>query len=241
MIEHETTIPPLPDLLALRVAPLKRLLDVLDELAPNAGDDRYGQAMGVVAELAVDESVRLIRRASRGEIVDAGTALSRWCGGPNGRAVEATDAGTHAILAGLTFVLGAAAAPDGKDGDALVLRSWNGRAREAVELVAGAPDHTLPRAELRRRLDVSESYLSHLLADLQAARLVERIGNPGRRGVDVHIGARGFALVPVAVQPVAPTPAPGSGPRRAVARTRSPGLDGRLSRRRREGRALHTG
>lgn len=238
-----------PDLFALRTAPLARLLEALDELAAHAAGERGRQAIAVVADLALDESVRLIRRASRGEVVDAGEALARWCSGPRGRAVEAADPGSHAIVAGLMFVLAAAAAPDGKGGDVLVLRSWNGKAREAVELVAAAPDHTLARAELRRRLDVSESYLSHLLADLEAAGLVERIGVPGGRGVDVHLGGKGFALSSSSAASldagasVGEPPAVPSRPksRRAVARVRAPALDGRLSRHRREGRALHAG
>jgi DNA-binding MarR family transcriptional regulator len=234
-----------PDLLELRAASLSQLLAAIDGLVPNAADERHRQAMSVVAEMAIDESVRLIRRAPRAEIVDASSALSRWCSGPAGQAAEAVDPGTHGALAGLMAVLTAAAAPDGKDGDALVLRSWNGNARKVVELVAAAPDSVLARADLRSVLHVSESYLSHLLSDLEAASLVERVLTPGRRGIDVQLGGRGHALVRAQAQAgdgLAGAPVAAAalrGPRRGVERPRAEGLAQRLGERdRRAGRAL---
>jgi len=192
-----------PDVLRLGTAPLEQLLDVLCELA--AGGQQI-DAMAVVADLAVDESIRLVRRGSRSEIVAAASALSHVLGGPRGRSIQAVAPGSHDTVAGLLPVLDAASSAAGRDGDALVLRSWNGKAREAVKLIAQTPERRLARAELRRRLDVSESYLSHLLADLEAASLVERIGAPGQRGVDIHLAGRGLAFagsqptaIPIAV------------------------------------------
>jgi DNA-binding MarR family transcriptional regulator len=188
------------DLLSLRAAALPALIDTLERLVT----DHAGAAvLNAVAELAVDETVRLVRSGSRSEVIAGGKALSGFLASKLAQAAQDGAPGAHDTLNGLLPVLTAAASPASKDGGALVLRSWSGKAREALEHIASTPKGVLGRAELRTRLAVSESYLSHLLADLEAAHLVERISAQGARTVEVHLAPQGREFVtPPPARPV---------------------------------------
>jgi DNA-binding MarR family transcriptional regulator len=193
------------DLLALRDAPLSDLVAAIARVADAGGP---ADALDGLSEISVDEVVRLVRAGDATEMVEGGRTLTRFLGSPRGRAACELAPAAHERLAGLVSVLTAAISPSSKGGDALVLRSWNGKAEEALGCLA-ARHGAMPRAELRGELNVSESYISHLLRDLEGAGLVERIGIPGRRGVEVHLTAEGRDLAPereavaVAPEPVA--------------------------------------
>jgi hypothetical protein len=180
------------DLLGLRNAPLPRLLEALQLLLERGSSTA---SLGSVVELAVDEAVRLVRGGSRPELVAGGETLAAFLGGRRGANVQSAAPGAYDTLSGLLPVLTAASSPASKGGEEAVLRSWNGKARAALAAVAAERRGFLPRAELRERLEVSESYLSHLLADLEAASLLERVGGHGRRSVDVRLTSKGRDLV----------------------------------------------
>lgn len=180
------------DVLGLRGAPLPRLLETLHRAVTA---EAPGEVTSAIAELAVDATVRLVRRGSRSELLEGTEALARVLGGPRGATARAQNAGAYDTLSGLLPVLSAAASPAGRDGSSLVLRSWSGKARRALEQIASTSHGVIARGELRRRLDLSESHLSHMLSDLEEASLLERIAVPGRRSVEVHITSTGLELV----------------------------------------------
>jgi DNA-binding MarR family transcriptional regulator len=213
------------DLLALRAAPLDELVETLARLARR--DGARAEIEGV-SELSIDETVRLIREGAAAEIGAAGVALSGFLGGPLGRRVRELSIGAYDRLSGLVPVLSAAASTSSKGGDGLVLRSWKGNAEVVLAKLREAGG-SAERAALREALDVSESYLSHLLTDLEGASLVERIRVPGRRGVSVHLTGEGDALADQ-VSPPAPVLALARSSERRVevAAPKDPALAARL-------------
>jgi hypothetical protein len=162
MIEHTV------DLLRLRNGTLPKLLVALERLLEMGSP---AASLGAVSELAVDETVRLVRYGSRSDLLAGGDTLATFLGGPRGARVKTGAPGAYDTLSGLLPVLSAASSPAGRGGEALVLRSWSGKALAALAAVARAG--SMPRAELRDDLRVSQSHLSHMLKDLEAAQLLE--------------------------------------------------------------------
>jgi DNA-binding transcriptional ArsR family regulator len=187
------------DLLGLRDAPLPALLETAATVADAGGPSA---ALTGLSDLCVAETVRLLRDASTTEVGEASSALRRFLAAPSGRAARVLAAGAHDRLSGLLPLLTAASSPSSKGGQQAVRRAWNGKADEALAKLAAAGGQ-LARADLRRQLNVSESYVSHLLTDLEAARLVERISEAGRKSVTVYLTAEGREAVPDACLPAA--------------------------------------
>lgn len=72
--------------------------------------------------------------------------------------------------------------------------------RALLELLA-AEGQPVSRAEVKRRLGMAESHLSHLLADLEASGLIVRIRGQKGQGVRVDLGPEGRKVVEAALLP----------------------------------------
>src|SRR3954447_11351797 len=72
--------------------------------------------------------------------------------------------------------------------------------RALLELLA-AEGQPVSRAEVKRRLGMAESHLSHLLADLEASGLIVRIRGQKGQGVLVDLGPEGRKVVEAALLP----------------------------------------
>jgi DNA-binding transcriptional ArsR family regulator len=170
------------DLLSLMSASILELLAELHASGEQESDEIVPSRAKQIGDLVVAEAIRLIRLGTRVEVADAAVAVSR--------AVLGTAASQHAEVKRLLFVastaLTTASAASSNGGELSVLRSWNGKALEAVRLISMVPGQALARATLRAKLGVAESYLSHLLSDLEAAGLADRIH--AGRSVTVHLG-----------------------------------------------------
>lgn len=182
------------DLLSLAVAPMSDLLAALDteaRSAPVREQDRRRMPSRAlqISHLVVAETVRLIRVGTRPELSAAAVATTGMLARASGQRLADHHREAHRLLAGASVVLGAANSPASSAGELTVLRSWNGKASEAVALISQAPDYELPRARLRELLGIDESHMSHLLADLEASGLVvrRRFG----REVTVYLGPTG--------------------------------------------------
>lgn len=178
---------PSADLLGLAMAPMGERIAALRIEWSRAEDPGPLPSRAVqVAGLVVGETVRLIRLGDRSEVTGAARELSKLV------ARYTPDAATrhpesYRLAAGASVVLGAAGSPSSAGAEFAVLRSWNGRAKRAVELLNRAHGQALARSELRAELgDLTESHLSHLLADLESAGLALRIKEG--RTVTVHLG-----------------------------------------------------
>jgi DNA-binding transcriptional ArsR family regulator len=143
-----------------------------------------------LAEYVLSETVRLIRLGTRPEIADAAVAVSRVLITKVAARLSAEYPQSHAALSSASALLSVASSPASRGGELTVLRSYNGNALSALWHVDRAKRRAIPRARLLGMLRVEESYLSHLLADLEAAGLIERIRDG--RVVTVHLGPRGY-------------------------------------------------
>jgi hypothetical protein len=178
---------PSADLLGLAMAPMRERVSALQIEWGRAEEPGLLPSRAVqIAGLVVGETVRLIRLGDRSEVTGAARELSKLV------ARHTPEAATHhpesyRLAAGASVVLGAAGSPSSGGAEFAVLRSWKGKAKQAVELLNGAHGRALARSELRAALgDLTESHLSHLLADLESAGLALRIKEG--RTVTVHLG-----------------------------------------------------
>jgi hypothetical protein len=191
MPENKRTAIPAPDLFSLALAPMSARVNALEQAwtLPEESGSLPSRSVQI-AGLIVAETVRLIRLGDRSELADSALELAQLVARAEADAVAAIHPESHRLASGAALVLGAASAPSSGGGEMAVLRSWNGKAREAVELLSQAHDKALTRIELRSALGgPTESHLSHLLADLEASGLAVRI----REGktVTVHLGPNG--------------------------------------------------
>jgi DNA-binding transcriptional ArsR family regulator len=179
------------DLFSLIDASMQGLIDALETEAANEDENAaISSHADQIADLILAEAVRLIRLGTRSETAGAGAKLANALIGPNAPELEKNYEDAFMSMVGASRVLRAASAPSSPGADLTVLRSWNGKALDVVEALVEARDEELPRSEIRALLgEVDESYLSHLLADLEAARLIVRV-REGRM-VTVHLGVVG--------------------------------------------------
>jgi hypothetical protein len=199
-----------PDLLTLARAPLARRLGALESVWSELDPEGPLPARPVqISGLIVAETIRLIRQGTTLELADSSLAVARALNRPEGRTLPQRHPEAYRLISGAAVALAAAAAPSSPAAGRAVLRSWNGKAEEAVRILTQTPGHSLARAELRARLgEPAESHLSHLLGDLEAAGLVGRIREG--RNVTVHLGP---AVADEDLQElIAPSPAPTWGP-----------------------------
>ena len=180
-----------PDLLSLSLRPMAaRVAAIEAEWALPAKASSLPPRAVQIAGLIVAETVRLIRLGTREELAASALELAQLSLRAERSLVAKLNPEAVRLVGGASLVLGAAGAPSSSGGEEAVLRSWNGRARQAVEILSHASGQALPRAELRARLgNLGESYLSHLLADLEASGLAVRIKEG--RTVTVHLGPTG--------------------------------------------------
>lgn len=178
---------PSPDLLGLAMAPMRERVAALRAEWSRVEEPGPLPSRAVqVAGLVVGETVRLIRLGEPAEVTGAARELSKLV------ARHTPDAATlhpesYRLAAGASVVLGAAGSPSSAGAEFAVLRSWNGKAKRTVELLNRAHGKALARSELRAEFDdLTESALTHLLADLESAGLALRIKEG--RTVTVHLG-----------------------------------------------------
>ncbi len=185
------------DLLSLTKAPIAELIEALKQERTEAtladGDEGGGASLPPrslqIAELLAAETVRLIRLGTRAELTEARLDLARAVASKETAELGDEQPKVRRLLTGSAVALSFATAPSSAAGELAVLRSWNGMAAEVVALVDQAPEKYLRRAELRELLDIDESHLSHLLADLESANLIAR--RRSGREVTVHLGRTG--------------------------------------------------
>jgi DNA-binding MarR family transcriptional regulator len=167
------------------------MAELLDLLAQSVrSDDAMEPRPDQLAEYVLAETVRLIRLGTRPELADASAILSRLLTARVAEELTATHPAAHTLLNSAADVLAAAASPASRGGEFAVLRSYSGKALEALWHVARAEHRAVARTQLLALMEIEESYMSHILADLETAGLIERIR--GGRNVTVHLGPRGY-------------------------------------------------
>lgn len=199
---------PVPrDLTGRQRVPFEDIAGYLDALAEGRGDAKDERALN---GLLRSRTLRLLRQGSREEISEEAVQLSRFLESESGKAlgrVRAELYGGWCAFADLLIAAGHrrdAAAVDS------ILRSYGGNARRLLEFLAGrgagreTGDDTpiaVPRSEVKKHLELSESHLSHLLRDLEESDLVFRYRVPKGREVMVELGPLGQRVVNTKVFP----------------------------------------
>lgn len=170
------------------------LVGALRDAAAGEIDRAWVDAM---SDLLVDAVVRALRERPRRELLDAALALGEFLATPGARHYEDTFVGTWQ---GVLELLGRASAATDVTAIDSILRSHNGKAGKVLEVLAER-NGSAPRAELKRQIaGISESHLSHVLRDLEEARLVVRERAHGRETV-VSLTPRGGEAVARTVLP----------------------------------------
>lgn len=149
--------------------------------------------------LFLDRALWLLRQGSRTQIVDECVDLDGFLASKAGKWVQATYPELFGAWAALSDLLGEAARRSDRASVDSILASLKGYGRTILEMLAerGAP---VPRSEILKRLDVSESHLSHILRDMDEADLIIRHRDQGKQIV-VDLGAVGREVVERSVLP----------------------------------------
>lgn len=179
------------EVFALIDASIRELIEAIEDDAVLAEEEGALPARAdQIADLILDETVRLIRLGGRSETVEAGAELADALIGPKADQLEDGHGEAFLSMIGASRVLQAASSPSSRGSEITVLNSWKGKALKVLVALHDTPDEEMPRAEIRSLLgNLKESHLSHLLADMEAAGLVVRV-REGRM-VTVHLGAAG--------------------------------------------------
>jgi DNA-binding MarR family transcriptional regulator len=180
-------VEPNRDLFSLARADIRELLAALQEDETlNERPDGVPTRAAQIAGLIVAETIRLIRVGTRVQLAEAGDAIAQMLVRRNGTRLAESQPHAHELLSAASTALCAAVAPSSSGGEITVLRSWGEKSKRAVAYVSDAPDQAMPRSRLKERLGLTESNLSHMLAELEAAALIVRVRTG--RTVTVHLG-----------------------------------------------------
>jgi DNA-binding transcriptional ArsR family regulator len=165
-----------PDPFELADASIEELAAALETAVSLPVDEDIAPLTEQIAGLILSEAIHLIRMGSRAETAAASDTLSQLVVSDCGEDLERGDSEAYRLISTGSVALSAATPASSKGGARMMLRSWSGRARKAIELLMKAPDQRLYRSDLRAGLQIEdESHLSHLLGDLEAARLIIRV------------------------------------------------------------------
>lgn len=177
-------------------SPMSEVLPVVEQALQMEASDNDLERVG---SLLFDRTLSLLREASRTEIVNECASLGSFLSSETGRSAERDHPVVYGSWTALSDLLGEAARRSDRAAVESILRSYKGYAREILEIIAqhGSP---VSRSEIRSRLELSESHLSHILRDLDEADLVVRYRDEGR-GILVDLGPVGREMVAQSIVP----------------------------------------
>lgn len=144
--------------------------------------------------------LRLLREGSRQEILEEALAVSRGISSEAGRALQERSPETFGAWSAMDDLLAEAGRRSDRAAVPSLLRSTRGHGLAILELLA-AEGRAVPRAEIRRRRDLPEAHLSHLLRDLEEADLILRYRTQGSKEVLVELGPAGREVVSQSILP----------------------------------------
>lgn len=140
--------------------------------------------------LVIHRCLHQVRSAPRSDLNQEAGVLHGVLEGEHGDTLKERLPEAYGGLFYLAKLLSEAARRSDPDAIDSVVRSHPTYGLPLLENLA-ASSQPVPRQELRERLSISESQLSHLLHDFEEANLVVRLKTPGTRGVSVKITREG--------------------------------------------------
>ena len=150
--------------------------------------------------LLSDRVLMLLRTASRSQIIEESASFSSVFSHPlfeNIRSEAPHVAGAWETLSDLLHEAGRKSDSAAIDS---ILTSYAGMPRQILEMLAGRNGEELSRSEVRQRLGISESYLSHILREMDEAGLVQR-DRTKRKDVVIRLGAAGRDVIQRRIYP----------------------------------------
>ncbi len=168
-------------------------------LVEHAAVEAEPATLKVATALLFDRALLLLREGSRQEILDEALAVSRGISGEAGSALQKKNPEAFGAWSALDKLLGEAVRRSDRAAVPSLLRGTHGPA--VLELLA-AEGRALPRAVIRKRLDLGEAHLSHLLRDLEEANLILRYRPKGSKEVFVELGPAGREVVSQSILPL---------------------------------------
>ena len=144
--------------------------------------------------LIIERVLTLLRTASRSQIIEESAAFSGFFGCrlfEQVRERQPEVVGAWETLSDLLHEAGRKSDVAAVDS---ILSSYAGMPRKILEMLAAVSDEQLSRSELRQQLKISESYLSHVLREMDEAALVYR-DRAKRKGVVIRLGPTGRDVV----------------------------------------------
>jgi DNA-binding MarR family transcriptional regulator len=184
------------DLSGYRDAPPEEVATLLEKAADTAEE----RAFPVLTALLMNRLLRLLRQGSRQEILAEAMMLNRFLAVEAGSRLRQHRPETYGAWTALGELLSGAARSTSRAAVPALLRSTQGHGLAILELLA-AEGRALPRAEVRRRLDLGEAHLSHLLRDLEEADLIVRYRPKGSKEVFMELGPAGREVVAQSILP----------------------------------------
>ena len=181
--------PPFLDFTVLKGAPPAALREALER----AGDALTPESLDAITGLLLDRCLDLLRRGSRQDILEESLVVNRFLAGSAGRALKQGQPEIFGNWAAVGDLLSEAARRTDAAAVDSILLSSKGRGRSILELLAGA-GRSVARSQIKHRLGLAESQLSHLLRDLEEADLILRYRPEGSREVLVELGPAGRQL-----------------------------------------------
>jgi DNA-binding MarR family transcriptional regulator len=178
---------PVPqDLSGLRDAPLAEVAPLLERAAA----EQELEHLEAVTALLLDRAFQVLRQGSRQDVLEEAKSLNRVLAGAGGESLKSNLPLVYGGWSALGELLSEAARRSDRAAVESILLATRGHGQLLLELLAreGRP---LPRTEVRSRLGLGESHLSHLLRDLEEADLIARYRPEGSREVLLELGPAG--------------------------------------------------
>ena len=190
--------PPIPlDLSGHRDLPPAEIAPLLERVAAEPEE----RALSALTALLMNRVLRLLRQGSSREALhEEALMLNRTLAIPAGARLQQDRPEAFGVWKALGDLLSGAARSTSHAAVPSILRSASGRGQEILELLAGESG-PVPRTEIKRRLKLAESQLSHLLRDLEEADLVVRYRPEKSKEVLVELGPVGREVVSQSVLP----------------------------------------
>lgn len=153
-----------------------------------ASQEMAEQPFRALTLLLMNRSLNLLREGSRQELLAEAMMINRFLEIEAGRRLRERQPEVFGRWSALGAMLSGASRASNRAAVPSILKG--GRGQEVLDLLA-ARGGAVPRAEIRREIGLSEAHLSHLLADLEEARLILRYRPQGSKEVLVELGPVG--------------------------------------------------
>jgi len=163
--------------------------------------DESDEAVDAAIAMLRNRALRLLRTGSSSDLCNEAEVLNRYLYSRLGRQLQSRSAEVHARLRTIADMLSEASRRVDSVFLSAVLSSHKKYAEKILEILSPAGTDGVPRQKLLGELEIEQSHLSHVLADLEDADVIVRYRHPGKKEVRVAIGPAGRELIATTLMP----------------------------------------